>query len=233
MGFLKKVQAKAFYGKAMTRFESELEAWEQESEHVDELLHFGTNLEDIYDASGEAGFSVRLRPNEHILIGLSGASALVEPRSSGGSYQGGSSGTSIRVMKGVSFRVGNHKGTFIPGPEVQKAIDTDGDAYITTQRVIYSSPARNREWAFKSAVDVFHSDDFVPGWGVTYLSVANRQKTSGFAYSMDHARRVRDRLVLALAVYDENVEELVEGLTMQQRELKSSRPVEPEKPEPL
>ena len=182
MGFLKKMRAKSAYSTAIDNYQQELVAWEEETEHVDTLLYMAENLDEVYSQAAAAGFSVRLKKGEHVLIGLQGATALIEPRSGGGSYQGGSRGTSIRVAKGVSFRVGAHRGTYVPNPDIEKAIDTDGDVYITTQRVLYTSPGRSREWAYKSAVDLYHADNWSgTSFGITYIVVSNRQKTSGFA----------------------------------------------------
>jgi len=232
MGFLKKMRAKSGYASAMETYEKQLSSWESERRQVDEMLYIATNLDDVYEQSAEAGFSVRLKSGEHVLLAITG-SGLVEPRVSQGQYQGGSTGVSFRVTKGVRFRVGQHQGTFQPGPETQKFIDEGGDLYITTERVMYTSPSRNREWSYPKAVDVFHSDNFVPNWGVTYIGVTNRQKTSGFAYPMDMGRQVRDRLQLAFAVFDGTVEEMAAGLKEQQRELRNERPVEPTRPTEL
>jgi hypothetical protein len=234
VGFLKKMKAKSQYQSAVSRYNSELAAWSSESEHVEELLYMATNLDEIYSAAAEAGFSVRLRGGEHVILGLVGA-GLIEPRSGGGSYQGGSQGMSFRVAKGVRFRVGQHKGTYVPNPEVLKVIDSGGNAYVTTQRVIYTSPSRSREWDYSKTVDIYHSDA-VTGtseWGATFIGVSNRQKTSGFVYPMTEARRVRDRLLLAMAIHDGTVEDMVVGLKEQSSEMARNRPVEPSRPPEL
>ena len=199
-------------------------AWNEENEHADELLYMATHLDDVYEASAEAGFNLRLNKDEHILIGLQGGSGLVEPRVSVGSYQGGSQGVSFRVMKGVSYRVGSHRGTYAPGPEVQKLIDSGGNLYITTQRVLYSSQTRNRDWLHAKTVETYHSDTAAPGWGATYIGVSNRQKTSGFVYPLANAKQVRDRLLLAYAINDGTTEDLALGLKAQLGELEATKP---------
>ena len=93
-------------------YDSALAVWEGENEHVDDLHYLATHLDEVYEAGAEAGFSIRLAPGEHVVARLEGATGIVEPRASGGSYQGGSTGVSFRVMKGVSYRVGNHRGTY-------------------------------------------------------------------------------------------------------------------------
>ena len=71
-----------------------------------------------------------------------------------------------------------------------------GTTYVT-QRVLYTSPTRNRDWMHAKTIDVFHSDTVGQGWEATYVSVSNRPKPSGFVYPLENARMVRDRLVLA------------------------------------
>lgn len=53
-------------------------------------------------------------------------------------YVGGSQGVSIRIMKGVSYRVGNHKGEKI-SEEYTQSIGR-GDLYITTKNIIFCGP---------------------------------------------------------------------------------------------
>lgn len=218
------------YKSELASYETALADWESEHDHVEDLLYLATHVDEVYEAAAEAGFSVRLGKDEHVVFAALGG-GLVEPRSSGGSYQGGSQGASFRVMKGVSYRVGAHKGTYVPGPEVQKIIDSGGNIYITTQKVVYTSPNRNRDWAYAKTVDMFHSDAVVPGIAATYIGVSNRQKTSGFVYPVENARQIRDRLVLALAIFDGTVEELAVGLKSQKADLDRARPVAPIEPQ--
>lgn len=80
-------------------YDTALAVWEAETEHVDDLHYMATHLDEVYDQSAEAGFSLRLQKDEHVIFAIIGG-GLVEPRASGGSYQGGSTGVSFRVMKG-------------------------------------------------------------------------------------------------------------------------------------
>ncbi|MCP4968096.1 MAG: hypothetical protein GY926_23030 [bacterium] len=219
--FLGRMKEKREATRAQREYDLAYVAWTQEHELVDNLHYMATNLDEVYRQTSEAGFSIRLKKDEHVLISVDGA-GLVEPRATAGHYQGGSSGVSFRVAKGVNFRVGQHKGTYVRGPEEQKMIDSGGALYITTQRVIYTSMNRNREWAFAKTIDVMHDD-----LGVTYMNVSNRQKVSGFVYGEGVAREVQNRLVLAMAVFDDEVDTLVAQLDQQLSELKVSKPVAP------
>jgi hypothetical protein len=73
------------------------------------------------------------------LISVLPGSMLYEPRSVR-VYQGGSSGTSIRVAKGMSFRVGGSRGHAESHDEI-RLID-QGDFIITSQRVIFCGSTR-------------------------------------------------------------------------------------------
>jgi hypothetical protein len=231
VGFLRNMKAKSQYSAAMSAYEAELAAWKLEHEQTDTLLYAATHLEELFQEADKVE-GVRLMRGENLLLAIAGG-GLVEPRVSRGSYQGGSQGVSFRVAKGVRYRVGQHRGTYQSGPEEQKVIDTGGTAYLTTHRVLYASPARSREWAYARTVDVYHTDGFPPGWGVTYLAVSNRDKTSGFSYTLEVAEAVRGRLQLALAIHDETLEDMVSGLREEQRELRNRRPVEPQRPQEL
>jgi len=94
---------------------------------------------------------------------------LIEMGREGGTYQGGSHGVSIRVAKGVSYRVGAHKGTFVPGPEVIKVVD-EGTVVVTTQRVVFQGAGKTREWLFAKLIGIDHST----GSSSSMLHVSNR-----------------------------------------------------------
>ena len=101
-----------------------------------------------------------------------------------------------------------------------------GTTYVT-QRVLYTSPTRNRDQMHAKTIDVFHSDTVGQGWGATYVSVSNRPKPSGFVYPLENARMVRDRLILAYAVHDGTIEDLSTGLKGRLVELERTKPVAP------
>lgn len=217
LGFLDSLKsAETRYLKALTR-------WEEEREHVKDVLYMAEHLDEVYQASAnELGGDLRTKPGEHMLLSIEGSS-LVEPRRTAGSYQGGSAGVSFRVAKGVSFRVGQHRGTFVPGPEEQTVIDQGGRVFITTQRVVFVGPRQSREWAFSKMLSLSHDG----ARGATYIQVSNRQKTSGFVYGPSLARSVQDRLTLALAVFDNETEYLASQLRDQLKELDGSKPDPP------
>lgn len=122
-----------------------------------------------------AGFnsSLSLRKGE-VLVYVLPAVGLIETRSTGSTWSGGSQGVSIRIMKGVSYRVGATKGQLVRNPEALQQVD-QGAATFTNQRVVFTGSSTNREWAFDKMLNVDAG-----GGGVTVnMAVSNRQKTSG------------------------------------------------------
>ena len=106
---------------------------------------------------------------------------LVEFRSNGSSYSGGSQGVSIRVMKGLSYRVGANRGTITKNPETLQLID-EGSATFTNKRVVFAGANQSREWDFEKFLGAN-----VTANGITaYMPVSNRQKTSGLTWT-DHS----------------------------------------------
>lgn len=99
---------------------------------------------------------------------------LIESRSNGSSYVGGSQGFSFRVMKGVSYRVGATRGQLVKNPETVQMISS-GTASYTNKRVVFAGATASREWSFEKLINV----DVGPNGHTTMISVSNRQKPSG------------------------------------------------------
>ncbi len=97
---------------------------------------------------------------------------LIEPRKRRGYSSGRSSGVSVRIAKGVWYRTGSYRGTYVPGPELQTSVDV-GRAVITTSRVIFTGSKTTREWRFDKLVVFDVEGDAV------LIHVENRQKVSG------------------------------------------------------
>lgn len=83
------------------------------------------------------------------VIGMISGTGLVEVKAGRVQYRGGSAGTSVRVMKGVSVRVGQHKGTAYREPEMPRLLCSGGTLVITNQRAVYAGPKHTRDfhWA--------------------------------------------------------------------------------------
>lgn len=220
MGWLSDQKRKRTEAKALREYESAHSAWSDQKEHVDTVLELATHIDEVQEQFAAEADSVRLKKGERLLLFVEGA-GLVEPRAGKGHYEGGSHGVSFRVAKGVRYRVGGHRGTYVRGPDELKMIDEGGRIFITDQRVPYTSTKQNREWAFEKLVDIYNED------GISFMAVTNRQKTSGIAYGSSIAQAVEDRLTLALAIFDDEVETFVSNLRDQARELRLSEPLRP------
>lgn len=131
-----------------------------------------------------AGLAHRLVTGDSVSTGLflkngeialwSGTAQLVEPRRPPGHYQGASQGMSFKIAKGVRYRVGATRGTFVPGDEVQSVVDS-GSATVTNRRVVFTGGKATREWAYEKFVGMETSNDR----SLVLLHVSNRQKVSG------------------------------------------------------
>jgi hypothetical protein len=155
------------------------------------------------------------RKGERTFAILNGV-ALIEPRRQPGTVQGRSSGYSFRIAKGVNYRIGASKGTFVPGADVPTPID-QGTAFVTNQRVVFRGDKATREWAWSKLISLDHDDDLP--W--TSLPVSNRQKTSGLYYDEPNASLVRYRLQQGLAHYQGKVGALTAELKSQLAELEA------------
>jgi len=73
--------------------------------------------------------------------------SILEERVVGRRYEGGSQGVSFRIMKGVSYRVGSHRGHIVTDKAVMPV--SEGDLVITNKRVIFRGDAKS----FSSKLD--------------------------------------------------------------------------------
>ena len=91
-------------------------------------------------------------------------------------YKGGSQGVSFRIMKGVSYRVGSHRGTMeVVGSRLE--VGDSGDLVVTSQRVVFTGGRRTQEVRYDKLIDVNVFKDAIQ------FHVSNRQKPSLFKVS--------------------------------------------------
>jgi hypothetical protein len=197
----------------LEKYNEDLAAWEAWS---DELLL-------CLDLAREGGATdgdspLALKKGEELFMVAHGA-ALVEPRRLPGQWVGRSQGMSVRVMKGVTYRVGANRGTYVQGGETPTAIDT-GTISITNRRVVFQGAKQSREWLYSKLIG-FQHDAEEP---ITYLQVSNRQKTSGFMYDQASAQAVRLRLAIGLAWADGDASEVFPVLHGMMEEHKAALP---------
>jgi len=210
-------------------------AAEAAAQHRVDLQQQLTELQGFLDAARmfdgvdqpPSGCTIALHAGERLLLTV-GPLGLIEPRSSGGHWVGGSQGISVHVpgTKSMRYRVGASRGTYVRGEEVPTVIDT-GEFMVTTQRAVFAGSKASREWVWAKLVGITHAED--ASW--TTIAVANRQKVSGVVYGDDVKDTVRFRIDLAVAIAtntrDELVQHLSESIAATQQELNAPAPVTP------
>lgn len=82
---------------------------------------------------------------------------LLEVKVVGRRYEGGSSGVSVRVAKGVSFRVGNHRGRVVSEKELVAV--SSGNFIITNKRLVFSGAAKSFEIKLEKILNINVVDD--------------------------------------------------------------------------
>lgn len=112
-------------GRSMTHLQQQSERQQQLQVIADGNIDMLPTVEDV---------PLVLRKNDRCIIALPNVQ-LCEERMVR-EYVGGSRGVSIRVMKGVSYRVGNFAGQSVSRPEI-KQVDM-GTLYVTTKRFDFS-----------------------------------------------------------------------------------------------
>ena len=211
--------------KAYESAQAKLNVWEEDVDAVEGFLNIAREFEGFEPDEVESPLVTK--KGERVFLVGEGA-GLAEPRQTPGEWQGGHSGVSIRVAKGVYWRTGRSRGTYKQGEEQQKLIDEGGTAVVTNNRVVYLGLKYNREWAFPKLLGIRHDDDL----GVTYMQVSNRQKVSGIVYGTEIAEDVQFRIDLALAIHNDERDALVDALKHRLDELRRERPALPPPPPP-
>jgi hypothetical protein len=105
-------------------------------------------------------------------------------------YEGGSRGVSIRLMRGVSFRVGAHQGQLV-SDTANVAIST-GSLVVTNQRLVFMGDSKSFETKFENLLDMEHFPD-----GVVY-SERNKQKQRKIIYCRRNGEVVAEIISSAL-----------------------------------
>lgn len=75
------------------------------------------------------------------------------------SYQGGSRGTSIRIMKGVYYRVGAFKGS--PVYSTERVLVDTGAVYVTNKHIYFRGPSKSLRVPYSKIVSFLPFDDGV------------------------------------------------------------------------
>jgi hypothetical protein len=134
-------------------------------------------------------------------------------------YAGGSSGVSIPVGGGIRFRVGAMRGQVIPGEELQMDKD-QGVVMLTTDRLIFTGPIKTQEWNFDKLLMISTTADESD----YFISVSNRQKTSGVRFDPATGREFNRFLGSAAAVNESGYEAVLEALDALKKEALAEEP---------
>ncbi len=100
--------------------------------------------------------TLKLRANE--LCHFEGPANFCKLRKQTVSYEGGSRGVSVRVIKGVSVRLGNYQGHPI---KEQVAEKTSGNIYLTSNKIIFTAITNSRVIKYKDIVNLNVIEDML------------------------------------------------------------------------
>ena len=193
--------------------------WQAEQDRLAELVESARDFRGLTAAEIDRT-PIALKPGEHVYLIGQGA-RLIEPRSTGGHWQSGSRGVSVRIpgTKSARYRFGATKGSYVRGEDKPTPID-EGTVVITDRRVAFAGAKQTREWLWSKCVGMQHQPD--AAW--TAIAVSNRQKTSGILYGDELADTVQFRLDLAFAVATGEADDFVADLERQLAEHTKLKP---------
>ena len=156
-----------------------------------ELIEMLNLIEVKLTSNEEQVCGLRLKRAERYLMSVNGVS-LVEPRRAPAKYVGGHSGASVRIAKGVYWRVGSAKAKRVPQGDILKIIDENGVLHITNQRAVFTGTKQNREWRWDKLLNYSHEMEQFS----SIIHVSSRQKGSGIA----HPDSEREVAIICFAV---------------------------------
>jgi hypothetical protein len=156
------------------------------------------------------------------LLGEFGGCKLIEAKRGPGAYQGGTSGFSFEITRGIRYHVGGSRGSHVPGAE-QLQITDEGQVVISNKRLVFHGGVNNREWSYAKLVSIQH-DASRP---ITLIHVSNRQKVSGIACPADQAVHFRFALELGVAKESGTVVALLSSIQAERDEHARLRPAPP------
>jgi hypothetical protein len=202
MGFIAEFKARREAKKAQRVFELEMRDWQSEIDILNTALDIFTNA-----AKGNEPEDHQLVQKKGELVLWSGQAIFHEAGRTPSTYQGGSAGISIPVVAGVRVRVGQFKGSMVPGEQIQ--VDKEmGLVKLTNQRLIFAGSYNTSEWAFAKMLSAARNeagDDFI-------ISVSNRKKTSGLKFSPQDGKAFARLFALALFAYENGIPNTVKEI---------------------
>ncbi len=177
--------------------------WQEDLNTLEKIIEVFTAASNGQDSVPN---TLMQQPGEHTLWSATGIFHEVGRTPS--TYSGGSSGVSMPVGGGIRFRVGAMKGQVIPGEELQMDKD-QGVVMLTTERLIFTGPIKTQEWKFDKLLQL----STTPDESDYFISVSNRQKTSGVRFDPATGREFNRFLGSAAAVNESGYDALLTELT--------------------
>lgn len=134
-------------------------------------------------------------------------------------YAGGSTGVSVPIGGGIRFRVGAMQGQAIPGVELQMDKD-QGIVMLTTERVIFTGPLKSIQWDFDNILMI----STTPDESDYFISVSNRQKTSGIRFDPITGHEFNRFLGSAFAAHESGFEDVLKELESMKSQALQDKP---------
>ena len=202
MSWIANFKAKRAAKIARKRYELSHGEWREDAETLKKLLAVITAASKGEDSVAN---TLMQKPGEHTLWSATGI--FHETGRTPSQYAGGSAGFSIPTGGGTRLRVGAMRGQLIPGEELQMDKD-QGVVMLTTERLIFTGPIKTQEWKF----DKLLMASTTPDESDYFLSVSNRQKTSGVRFDPATGREFNRFLGSATAVNELGYEAVLKEL---------------------
>jgi hypothetical protein len=214
MSWLSNLKAKRAIKAATNEHNRLHEIWQEDFDTLTKLITVFTAASNGEDSVPN---TLMQKSGEHTLWSATGV--FHETGRTPSSYVGGSSGVSIPVGGGIRFRVGAMKGQVIPGEELQ--VDKDqGVVMLTTERLIFVGPIKSQEWNFDKLLMLSTNEDESD----YFISVSNRQKTSGVRFDPTTGREFNRFLGSATAAHEHGYADVLAELKKMQKEAVGSEP---------
>ena len=214
MGFFADFKAKRAL-KAATKKHTNLHAiWQEDIDCLRKIIAAITAASKGEDSVPN---TLMQKAGEHTLWSATGI--FHETGRTASTYAGGSTGVSIPIGGGIRFRVGAMKGQVIPGIELQ--VDRDqGVVMLTTERLIFTGPIHTREWNFDKLLMLSTNEDESD----YFISVSNRQKTSGVRFHPTVGREFNRFLGSATSAHESGYDAVLKELHKLEKEVQSLKP---------
>jgi hypothetical protein len=214
MSWFSDFQAKRAEKKALKAHSVLHALWQEDVATLDKLIAVFTAASNGEDAVPN---TLMQKPGERTLWSATGV--FHETGRTPSSYVGGSGGVSIPVGGGVRFRVGAMRGQVIPGEELQMDKD-QGVVMLTTERLIFTGPIKTQEWNFDKLLMISTTNDESD----YFISVSNRQKTSGVRFDPATGREFNRFLGSAAAVNESGYEAVLNELASLKKQALDEEP---------